>query len=97
MRLFFRTTLTPDVALASADAFFAALGLRNTNSDARSRVYSGALGNLALSVRMEGGHYTLIDVHTDQIGESRLDKNVKKYFVGLHRAADSRHRVEAGY
>jgi len=46
---------------------------------------------------MEGGHYTLVEAHTDQVGESRLDKNVRKYFVALHRAADPRHRLEAGY
>ncbi len=34
---------------------------------------------------------------TDQIGESRLDKNVKKFFVSLHRRAEPRHALEAGY
>ncbi|MEP6763899.1 MAG: hypothetical protein ABJB66_06290 [Gemmatimonadaceae bacterium] len=97
MRLFYRTTLTPEVVLATADAFFSALGLTRSGNDARSRNLSGALGSLTLSVRMEGGHYTLIDVSTDQIGESRLDKNVKKYFVALHRKADVNHKVEAGY
>lgn len=97
MRLFHRTTLTPDVVLATADSFFAALGLTRSSSDSRNRSFAGALGTMALNVRMEGGHYTLIDVYTDQIGESRLDKNVKKFFVSLHRAADPRHKVEAGY
>jgi hypothetical protein len=36
-------------------------------------------------------------VETDQIGESRLDKNVKKFFVALHRQADPTHTLEAGY
>ena len=97
MRLFHRTTLKPDAVLATADTFFAALGLSRSSSDNRNRAFQGPLGSMALSVRMEGGHYTLIDVHTDQIGESRLDKNVKKFFVSLHRAADPRHKVEAGY
>jgi hypothetical protein len=61
------------------------------------RRYRGALGTMALSVRMEGGHYTLVEVHTDQVGESRLDKNVKRYFNQLHRTADPRHRIEAAY
>ena len=97
MRLFHRTTLTPDAVLSTADAFFAALGLKATSSVARGREFSGALGQMSLSVRMEGGHYTLIEVATDQIGESRLDKNVKKFFVAVHRAANPRHQVEAGY
>ncbi|MGV3707741.1 MAG: hypothetical protein ACO1Q7_02800 [Gemmatimonas sp.] len=97
MRLFHRTTLTPDAVLATADSFFSALGLNKSAAEKRSRTFQGALGNMQLGVRMEGGHYTLIDVVTDQIGESRLDKNVKKFFVALHRAADPRHKVEAGY
>ncbi len=97
MRLFHRTTLPPDQALDTADAHFAALGLVRQGADARTRRFQGALGTLALTVRMEGGHYTLVEAHTDQVGESRLDKNVKKYFNALHRAADPRHRIEAGY
>ncbi|MEO8000136.1 MAG: hypothetical protein ABI852_21985 [Gemmatimonadaceae bacterium] len=97
MRLFHRTSLTPDAVLATADSFFAALGLTKSTSDKRTRTFAGVLGSMNISVRMEGGHYTLIDVVTDQIGESRLDKNVKKFFVAVHRAADPKHLVEAGY
>lgn len=95
MRLFHRTSAGPDAVIQTADAFFPALGLRATASAPRSRTFAGDLGTLALSVRMEGGHYTLVEVHTDQIGESRLDKNVKKFFVQLHRAVDPRHASEA--
>ena len=52
---------------------------------------------MSVTVRMEGGHYTMVEASTDQVGESRLDKNVKKFFVALHRASDPRHRIEAGY
>jgi hypothetical protein len=52
---------------------------------------------MTLRVRMEGGHYTFVEVETDQIGESRLDKNVKRFFVQLHRQADPAHALEAGY
>jgi hypothetical protein len=97
MRLFHRTTLAPDVVLSSADEFFITLGLARGGVEARSRSYKGALGALMLSVRMEGGHYTLIEASTDQIGESRLDKNVKIFFVAIHRQAEPSHRVEAGY
>jgi hypothetical protein len=31
------------------------------------------------------------------MGESRLDRNVKKFFVRLHRKADPRHVLEAAY
>lgn len=97
MKLFHRTSLTPDIVLSAADPHFAALGLSRTAGDARSRQFSGALGSLRLTVRMEGGHYTLVEAHTDQIGESRLDKSVKKFFNALHRTADPRHLIAAGY
>lgn len=97
MRHFHRTTVTPDVVLATADAFFPSIGLASGASDRAARAFSGVLGAMQLSVKMEGGHYTFVEVHTDQVGESRLDKNVKKFFVALHRQADPRHRIEAGY
>ncbi|MDF1502986.1 hypothetical protein [Roseisolibacter sp. H3M3-2] len=97
MRHFHRTSVGPDAVMQTADAFFGALGLKATASAARTRGFAGELGTLQLSVRMEGGHYTFVEVHTDQIGESRLDKNVKKFFVALHKQVDRRHAMEAGY
>jgi hypothetical protein len=97
MRHFHRTHVAPDVALAMADEFFAALGLTRAHLAERARRYTGALGTLDLSVKMEGGHYTFVEVATDQVGESRLDKNVKKYFVQLHRQVDPTHAMDAGY
>jgi len=97
MRLFHRTSLHPDLVMQEADAFFAALPLDRVQSELRTRQYRGVLGTLALSVKMEGGHCTFVEVHTDQVGESRLDKNVKKFFVRLHRAADPKHHLEAAY
>lgn len=97
MRLFHRCSLSPDAVLAEADAHFGALGMERVAGDARVRRFAGALGTLDLSVRMEGGHYTFVEAATDQVGESRLDKNVKKFFVRLHRAADPHHALTAGY
>lgn len=97
MRHFHRTTLTPTDVLATADQFFPTIGLAPGATDQRSRKFAGNLGAMRLSVKMEGGHYTFVEVHTDQVGESRLDKNVKKFFVALHRQAEPRHRIEAGY
>ena len=97
MRLFHRTSVPPAAVMELADAHFTALGLKPTHSAARSRTYTGPLGTMTLAVRMEGGHYTFVEVETDQIGESRLDKNVKRFFVALHRKADPAHALEAGY
>lgn len=103
MRHFYRSSLVPADVVAAADEFFASLGMTAANgggngaSAARTRTLAGPLGSMTLSVRSEGGHYTFIDVSTDQIGESRLDKNVKKFFVALHRKADPSHKLKAGY
>jgi hypothetical protein len=94
---FHRTALGPDAVLELADRFFPTIGLAGTTREKRARGFSGPIGTLALSVRMEGGHYTFIEAHTDQMGESRLDRNVKKFFVQVHRAADPRHIPEAAY
>ena len=97
MRLFHRTSIRPADVIALADDHFKALGLRGTSDTMRSRTFVGDLGTLQLTVRSDGGHYTLVEAFTDQIGESRLDKNVKKFFNRVHRAADPRHVPTAGY
>ncbi|HET7564919.1 MAG TPA: hypothetical protein VFJ96_07985 [Gemmatimonadaceae bacterium] len=97
MRHFHRTQLTPAETLSLADEFFRKLGLMRSVSGERSRTYQGTLGIMKMRVRPEGGHYTFIEVETDQVGESRLDRNVKRYFVTVHRTADPRHRLKAAY
>jgi hypothetical protein len=97
MRHFHRTHLAPDDVIAEADAFFTELGLTPTTKGARELGFTGALGTVTIRVRPEGGHYTFIQADTDQMGESRLDRNVKKYFVRVHRRADPQHRVTASY
>ena len=97
MRNFFRTHLTPAAVIQAADAFFPAMHLAQSGSAARSRTFGGPLGTLTLSAKPEGGHYTFVEVRTDQMGESRLDRNVKRFFVSLHRQADPAHTLEASY
>jgi hypothetical protein len=97
MRHFYRSHLPPHDVLERADDFFAQLGLSALSTAARARSFSGPLGSLKLSARAEGGHYTFVEVHTDQMGESRLDRNVKRFFVALHKTEDPRHTLEAAY
>jgi hypothetical protein len=97
MRHFFRTHLTPAAVIQAADAFFPTLELKSSATGPRLRTFAGALGTLTLSAKPEGGHYTFVEVHTDQMGESRLDRNVKRFFVTLHRQADPTHKLEAAY
>ena len=97
MRHFYRSQMPPADVLVLADRFFAGLGLVAVSTTARVRQLSGTLGALKLSVRAEGGHYTFIEVVTDQMGESRMDRNVKRFFVAVHRAEDPSHALEAAY
>ena len=97
MRHYHRTHLQPDDVLELADVFFEKLGLEQQSSGWRERSYEGPLGALVLRLSTEGGHYTRIDAHTNQTGESRLDRNVKRFFVKVHRAADPTHALRAAY
>ncbi|HLA88875.1 MAG TPA: hypothetical protein VJL28_00405 [Gemmatimonadaceae bacterium] len=103
MKHFHRTHVPPDAVLATADDFFPTIGLRQTAAGPRTRTFTGVVGTpeepvtLALAVRMEGGHYTFVEASTSAHGESRLDRNVKKFFVRLHRQMDARHALGAAY
>ena len=103
MRHFFRTNLTPASVIEAADPFFSALGLQTVGSAARSRTYRGVVGEpevpvtVQISAKPEGGHYTFVEGTTDQMGESRIDRNVKRFFVTLHRKSEPTHALEAAY
>lgn len=97
MRHFYRSHLTPQQILSVADSFFPTIDEKGTGSTSHTREFSGPLGTLELSVKMEGGHYAFVQIDTDQTGESRLDRNAKKFFVELHRAENPAHRLTASY
>lgn len=89
--------------MGAADEFFAELELAPLARGDRDRTWRGVVGDpevpssLRLMVRPEGGHYTFVEVHTDQMGESRIDRNVKRFFVTLHRMENPSHALEAAY
>jgi hypothetical protein len=97
MRHFHRTHLLPADVMKAADEYFPSLGLTQSATASRMRTFTGPLGTMSVAVKPEGGHYTFVEVDTDQMGESRLDKNVKRFFVRLHRRADPGHRLEASF
>ncbi len=97
MRHYHRTHVTPETVLQAADEFFPKLALTRQASGERSRTFGGELGTVKIVITPEGGHYTFIDVDTDQVGESRLDRNVKRFFVRVHRQADPAHKLAAAY
>jgi hypothetical protein len=97
MRHFYRSHTPPADVLVAADRFFADLGMTLVTTTARTRLFTGPLGAMKLSARAEGGHYTFVEVSTDQMGESRLDRNAKRFFVELHRTEDPSHTLQAAY
>ena len=103
MRHFYRTSLAPAEVIESADRFFASLGLKTVSSASRSRIFRGVVGEpevastVQVTAKPEGGHYTFVEATTDQMGESRIDRNVKRFFVQLHQKTDPSHALEAAY
>ena len=96
MRYFHRTALTPDLVLAEADTF---LGARvgAAASGARRRVYRGTLGEVTVTVRAEGGHYTLVTVETSNVGESEVDKLAKRFLTLVHAKLEPAHALRGAY
>ncbi len=96
MRYFHRTSLPPDDVLAEADRYFGGR-LEPLESGDRNRTYSGTVGRIELTVRAEAGHYTLITLKTDQVGESEADKHAKRFLTEVHTRVDSRHVARGAY
>lgn len=96
MKYFHRTSIAPDDAVARAAEYFGAR-LTPTEEARRRRRFGGTLGQLAVSVRAEGGHYTLITIETDQPGESELDKLAKRFLTVVHTMAHPAHEARGAY
>jgi len=96
MRYFHRTTVSPDQALDAAKVFIGAR-LVPAEEAPRRRTYTGTLGKVTITARAEGGHYTLVEVSTDQPGEAELDRLVKRFLAELHRRAEPTHEVRGAY
>jgi hypothetical protein len=96
MKYFHRTHLSPDVVLTRATDFF---GSRLTPVEERTRLrkFSGAIGQVGVTALPEGGHYTLITVETNQVGESELDKLAKRFLTVVHTLAEPGHRPIGAY
>ncbi len=96
MRYFHRTSLPIDHVLTEADDYF---GRRMTRgeTDGSNRVFTGTIGRISVDVRAEGGHYTLITVDTDQVGESEADKVAKRFLSIVHNVAQPDHVLRGAY
>jgi hypothetical protein len=96
MKYFHRTHLAPDAVIARANAFFGPR-LAPTEDAPRRRRFSGAVGQISVSARAEGGHYTLISVETNQPGESEADRMAKRFLTEVHTLAEPTHEARGAY
>jgi hypothetical protein len=96
LKYFHRTHLTPDQVLAGADQFFGS-NLSPGGEEPRSRQFTGSIGRVSVTVQAEGGHYTLVTVETNQVGESEADKLAKRFLTMVHTRAEPGHRPIGAY
>ena len=96
MKYFHRTHASPDEMLQRAAEFFGSR-LTPVEEEARRRTFAGAIGKIGVTVQAEGGHYTLVTVETDQVGESEADKLAKRFLTVAHAAIHPTHRSIGAY
>jgi hypothetical protein len=96
MKYFHRTHASPDDVLQRATAFFGAR-LTPVEEQARRLRFSGAIGQVTVTVQTDGGHYTLVTVETNQVGESEVDKVAKRFLTEVHTMAEPTHRPIGAY
>ena len=96
MKYFHRTHLPPDELLEGASQFFQGT-LAPVEEGPRRRVFAGSIGRITVSVQAEGGHYTLVTVETNQVGESEADKVAKRFLTLVHTRAEPGHRPIGAY
>ena len=96
MKYFHRTSIPPDQILAAASRFFGST-MTSVEEKPRRAQFAGAIGRIGVSVQAEGGHYTLVTVETDQVGESEADKLAKRFLTLVHTLAEPSHRPIGAY
>jgi hypothetical protein len=96
MKYFHRTSVKPDEVLAGATRFFGAT-LAPAGEEPRRRQFAGTIGRINVTVQAEGGHYTLVTIETNQVGESEADKLAKRFLTLVHTRAEPSHRPIGAY
>jgi hypothetical protein len=96
MKYFHRTHTSPQEMLGLAAEFFGAR-LTPVQEDPHRRTFAGAIGRIGVTVQAEGGHYTLVTVETDQVGESEADRLAKRFLTMVHKLEHPTHRPIGAY
>ena len=96
MKYFHRTHTSPQEMLGLAAEFFGSR-LTPVKEEPHRLTFAGAIGRISVTVQPEGGHYTLVTVETDQVGESEADKLAKRFLTVAHAATHPSHRPIGAY
>lgn len=96
MQYFHRTSLSPDEVMDEAGKFFGP-HLSIASTEARARKFQGPLGEVTVKVEAEGGHYTLITIKTDRVGESEADKLSKRFLSVVHSRVNPDYQLRGAY
>ena len=96
MKYFHRTHASPEGMLGLAAEFFGSR-LTPVQEEPHRRRFAGTIGKISVTVQPEGGHYTLVTVETDQVGESEADKLAKRFLTVAHAATHPSHRPIGAY
>jgi hypothetical protein len=96
MKYFHRTHLPAEAVLARAATFFGGR-LTPVEELPRRRRFTGTVGQVTVTAEAEGGHYTLVTVETNQVGESEADKLAKRFLTMVHTMEDPTHRPIGAY
>ena len=96
MRYFHRTQMPLDDAVQEAEKYFGAV-LTPAGGEGRTRTFRGTMGEVTVTVRADGGHYTMVTVTTDQVGEAEIDKLAKRFLSTLHAKMHEDHEVRGAY
>lgn len=96
MKYFHRTHLAPADVMARATSFFGAHFTPVEELPRRLR-FSAAIGQVTVTVQSDGGHYTLVTVETNQVGESEADKLAKRFLTVVHAMAHTGHQPIGAY
>jgi hypothetical protein len=97
MRYFHRAHTAPELVLERARSFFSAHGFRADMGPGEHARFTSQLGIVDLHVEIEGGHYTRLNVATTAVGESDLDKRVKRFLSEFHGAEEPSYTVRGAY
>jgi len=97
MRYFYRAHCAPEAVLEFAGKYFAARGCTIQVGQGDHARYTGPLGHVDLNVEVEGGHHTRVDLATAAVGESELDKRVKRLLSELHQMEEPSYLVRGAY